>query len=93
METGEPHIGRETPVRHRRSKDGPVVERYYDFAYIRINGPDGKPYGVYDFALDVTERVRAKCSKRSNVSFRPPTRSFEENEICATASLQCSHTT
>jgi signal transduction histidine kinase len=60
METGEPHIGRETLVRHRRSKDGPIVERYYDFAYIRINGADGKPYGVYDFALDVTERVLAR---------------------------------
>jgi signal transduction histidine kinase len=60
LETGEPYIGREAHVRHRRSQDGPIVDRYYDFAYLRVNGPDGNAYGVYDFAIDVTDRVLSR---------------------------------
>lgn len=59
-ETGEPRVGREALVRHRRREGGPIEARYYDFAYLRIDGPDGKPYGVYDFAVDVTPRVLAR---------------------------------
>ena len=59
-ETGQPHVGRETLVRHRRREGGPIQECYYDFAYLRINGSDKRPYGVYDFAIDVTERVLAR---------------------------------
>jgi signal transduction histidine kinase len=59
-ETGEPHVGRETLVRHRRREGGPIEKRYYDFAYLRMYAPDGKPYGVFDWAIDVTERVMAR---------------------------------
>lgn len=60
FKTGEPFYGQEASVWHRRSPNGPLEERFFDFAYIRINGEDGKPYGVFDYAIDVTDRVRAR---------------------------------
>lgn len=60
FETGQPYVGKEMLVKHRRRAGGSIEDRYYDFAYLRIDGPQGRPYGVYDFAIDVTERVRAR---------------------------------
>jgi len=60
METGESFTGREVLAKHRRTKDGPIEDRYYDFCYVRINDWEGKPYGVYDHAIDVTERVQER---------------------------------
>ena len=33
---------------------------YYDFTYMRVNDAEGRPYGVYDHAIDVTDRVMAR---------------------------------
>lgn len=60
FDTGEPYNGREVMVRHRRHEGGPLEEHYYDFAYRRIDGADGKPYGVFAFTIDVTARVAAR---------------------------------
>lgn len=59
-ETGRPYIGREVLARHKRSEDSPIEDHYYDFAYVRIDDLDGKPYGVYDHAIDVSDRVLAR---------------------------------
>ncbi len=59
LETGEPVVGSEVLAKVAKTPGGPTEDRYFDFKYIRINDPDGKPYGVYDFALDVTDRVLA----------------------------------
>ena len=60
LETGEPFVGREVLARHRSTRDGPIEDHYYDFTYVRIEDLDGGPYGVYDHAIDVTERVLAR---------------------------------
>jgi signal transduction histidine kinase len=60
FETGEPYTARERLVRQRQGPDGPLADRYYDVAYLRINGPDGEPYGVYDLAIEVTQGVTAR---------------------------------
>ncbi|MBX3033328.1 MAG: response regulator [Bdellovibrionaceae bacterium] len=60
LRTGEPIIGTEFPAMIRRSPDGLLEERFYDFTYVRICGAEGEPYGVYDHAIDVTDRVQAK---------------------------------
>src|SRR4051812_44533104 len=36
LETGEPYIGHEVLARHRRTQDGPLEDRYYDFTYVQI---------------------------------------------------------
>jgi PAS domain S-box-containing protein len=62
LETGEDFVGREVLARHGDSADGPPVDHYYDFTYLRINDSDGNPYGVFDHAIDVTDRVRDRQS-------------------------------
>ncbi len=57
FETGEPVVAHEMLAKIVRKKDGPLEERYFDFTYVRINDPHGNPYGVYDHAVDVTDRV------------------------------------
>ena len=60
LHTGEPVAGRETLARIQRDFGGPVEDRYFDFSYLQVRDPDGRPWGVYDHAVDVTDRVRAR---------------------------------
>lgn len=64
LETGEAYVGREQLARHRSTAGGPIEHRYYDFNYVRIEDAHGKPYGVYDHAIDVTARVLATRALR-----------------------------
>lgn len=57
FETGETVVAHEMLAKIVRKKDGPLEDRYFDFTYVRIDDPNGKPYGVYDHAVDVTDRV------------------------------------
>jgi len=57
LQTGQPFVGREILARHARYKGGPIEDHYYDFTYMRVNDAQGRPYGVYDHAIDVTTRV------------------------------------
>ncbi len=66
FDTGEPFIGHETLAKIARRKGGPLEERYYDFTYLRVNDQDGKPYGVYDHAVDVTDRVLVRQELEKN---------------------------
>lgn len=60
LETGESFVGHEVLARHRTTVDGPIEDHYYDFTYARITDENGKPYGVYDHAIEVTDRVLAR---------------------------------
>lgn len=60
LRTGEPFVGTEFPTPVRRTEHGPIEQRYFDFTYIQIKDANGKPYGVYDHAIDVTDRVMAR---------------------------------
>ncbi len=59
-ETGETFVGREVLARHRSHESSQIEDHYYDFTYVRIDSPGGEHYGVYDHAIDVTERVLAR---------------------------------
>jgi PAS domain S-box-containing protein len=59
LETGEPYVGREV-LAQIAGFDGKLADHYYDFTYVRVLDTDGKPYGVYDHAIDVTDRVHAR---------------------------------
>jgi PAS domain S-box-containing protein len=43
-----------------RASDGALEDRYFDQSYTQILGEDGRPYGVFIQALDVTEQVLAR---------------------------------
>lgn len=60
LETGEPIIGQEVLARHKTKVDGPIEDHFYDFSYVQIKDLEGKPFGVYDHAIDVTDRVLSR---------------------------------
>jgi PAS domain S-box-containing protein len=60
LHTGVPFVGREVLARFASSPGSPPIDRYFDFTYLQVQDPDGRPYGVYDHAVDVTERVLAR---------------------------------
>jgi signal transduction histidine kinase/ActR/RegA family two-component response regulator len=58
--TGVPYIEREAKAYLQRGVDGPLEENYFDQTYTRLVSSDGKPYGVFIHAFEVTERVFAR---------------------------------
>lgn len=81
LHSGKPVVSHETIVRTRTRPDKSPENRYYDYTYARIDDNNGEPYGVYDHAIDVTERVR-------------PRQKLEESEdacasLCAAARWVC----
>ncbi|WP_395740827.1 PAS domain S-box protein [Prosthecobacter sp.] len=60
LNTGEPFTGTETLARFAPEAGAPSLDRYFDFSYLQVCTPDGRPYGVYDHAVDVTSRVLAR---------------------------------
>ncbi len=60
FETGETFIGREILARHPKKPGGENEDVYYDFTYSRVEDAEGKPYGVYNHSIDVSDRVFAR---------------------------------
>ncbi len=60
LHTGEPFTGIEMLARFAPEGGAPSLDRYFDFTYLQVRDPDGRPYGVYDHAVDVTARVLAR---------------------------------
>ncbi|HEY1123027.1 MAG TPA: PAS domain-containing protein, partial [Haloferula sp.] len=60
LNTGVPFRGREVLARIASDESGEPQDHYFDFSYLQVLDPDGKPYGVYDHAIDVTDRVRSR---------------------------------
>ena len=59
-DTGESCVESGMLARIARAQAGPIEDRYFDFSYIRINDPEGNPYGIYCHAIDVTDRFLAR---------------------------------
>lgn len=79
LETGEPFIGHEMLARIASPHDGTLEDRYYDFMYLRVNDPQGNPWGIYDHAVDVTERVLARRAlEQSKQRLEDAVRDLEE---------------
>ncbi|HEY8003060.1 MAG TPA: PAS domain-containing protein [Phenylobacterium sp.] len=57
MRRNEPFIGRAMGVRLQRTPDAPLEERFLDFIYQPVAGPDGTATAVFVEGSDVTERV------------------------------------
>ena len=54
--SGEPHIGRGTPVNLQQGPDGVLAERYLNFIYQPIVAGDGATSGIFIQGHDVTEQ-------------------------------------
>lgn len=57
MQDKTPHMGRATSVRLQRSPGASLEERFLDFIFQPITGPDGESVGVFVEGSDVTDRV------------------------------------
>ena len=56
-ETGEPWVGRETPVELQRTPGAPLETRYLDMVFQALTDADGTRSGVVAHGSDVTEHV------------------------------------
>jgi PAS domain S-box-containing protein len=85
--TGEPHVGRDTPLQVRRSATGPLETRYVDFIYQAMRAADGAIVGVLAHGVDVTERRQAEARDRFLVALeeavRPLTQAADITRACA----------
>ncbi len=57
MRDKAPHIDHAAGVLLQRTPDGPLEERFLDFIFQPIAGPDGESVGVFVEGSDVTDRV------------------------------------
>jgi PAS domain S-box-containing protein len=60
LETGEPWVGRETPVLLQRTPGAPAETRYLDMVFQALTEADGTRSGVVAHGSDVTEQVMAR---------------------------------
>lgn len=60
LKTGEPHIGRRTPITLAGERDGMEREFFLDFVYQPIFEPDGSVSGIFIEGQDVTSHVQAE---------------------------------
>jgi PAS domain S-box-containing protein len=60
LASGEPWLGRETPVLLHRTPDAPAETRYLNMVYQALTEADGTRSGVVVHGYDVTEQVRAR---------------------------------
>jgi two-component sensor histidine kinase len=64
MHDRTPFIGQAMSVRLQRTPDAPLEERFVDFIYQPILGPDGDVVGVFVEGSDVTDRVAGERQQR-----------------------------
>ena len=60
LHTGIPYRDREAKAFLKRTADGPLEERYFDQTYTRMEDQEGKPYGIFIHAQEVTGQVKAR---------------------------------
>ncbi|RYF41006.1 MAG: PAS domain S-box protein, partial [Cytophagaceae bacterium] len=60
FQTGEPFNGREMPIQLPREPDRALEERFVDFVYQPIFGPDGVVSGIFSHGVDITDQVQAR---------------------------------
>jgi two-component sensor histidine kinase len=62
--SGEPFVGKAVPVRLHNDAGDPVEDRYLDFVYQPITGPEGNISAIFVQGYDVTDQVRADEQQR-----------------------------
>jgi PAS domain S-box-containing protein len=60
LRTGEPWVGRETPVTLQRTPDAPLEVRYLDMVFQALTEADGTRPGIVVHGSDITEQVIAR---------------------------------
>jgi PAS domain S-box-containing protein len=58
--TGQPYVGTEMGILLQREPGGAAEERFVNFVYQPLPGPDGRTSGILAHGVDVTGQVRAR---------------------------------
>jgi signal transduction histidine kinase len=58
--SGEPFVGKQTPVLLDRNGDGTLDEGFFNFVYHPVRTTEGQTEGVFVHAVEITEQVRAQ---------------------------------
>ena len=66
FQSGKPFHGTETPLRIRRTPDGPPVDIQLDFIYQPIADESGQVTGIFVEGFEVTQRVAAQAALRES---------------------------
>jgi PAS domain S-box-containing protein len=82
-ETGVPFVGEEVLARIKKTEDGTLEDHYYNFTFYQITDEDGKPYGVFDHALDVTDAVYARRQLQNAIGELEVERDLREKFVAA----------
>jgi len=64
--TGEAFTAQGAKFETRLVPDGPLVERYVDFVYQPLRGPDAQVVGIFVQGVDVTARTQAEATLRES---------------------------
>ena len=67
--TGEPFVGAAVPITLQRTPGGPPEDRFLDFVYMPVRGPDGAVTGILCQGIDVTERKQVEDTFREGQQF------------------------
>jgi PAS domain S-box-containing protein len=59
MATGETFYSKALKVSYRHDPNGDLEDRYFDLTYHRVLDMDEKPYGIFIYKVDVTDKVLA----------------------------------
>ena len=79
FETGEIKVQPEQLAKLILYQGGPIEDRYFDMSFVRVMGVDNKPYGVYEHAVDVTERVLSRrAMEQSKAELETTIKSLEQ---------------
>ena len=81
MQTGEPVVRKEALAVIARVEGGPLEDRYFDYSYLRVNDADGKPYGVFNHGIEVTEKVLARHALEESIKNLADERELRENFV------------
>ena len=64
--TGEPYVGTDVRIVLQQTPGGPPDERFIDFVYLPLRGPDGAISGILAHGVDLTDRKRAEQALRAS---------------------------
>jgi signal transduction histidine kinase len=59
-QTGQPYVGRETPITFQPADGGAPLTYYLDFTYQALVDEHGESTGILAFVVDVTDKVEAR---------------------------------
>jgi PAS domain S-box-containing protein len=65
FETGKTFSASEFPTKLARCLGGPLEDCFVDFSLTRVQDGEGKPYGVFSHAVNVTDKVKARDQARA----------------------------